>query len=668
LRFFTGSTAGSSTGTERLRIDSSGRVGIGTSSPNQALEVVGTQWLRGAYSANTALAFVGNSGVGRDFAITRSADATMSLEMSGRNAFNIVGNTGNTDCFFTFSGTGTTEHMRLDSSGRVGIGTSSPSAPLHVKYADATTTGLVNGLKLQQGNGTNGNRLSLVFSTLDNFTVAGVNGVIETHAGQEVNNVGRLEFYTKASGGSVTERMRIDSSGNVDIGSVISSGYVSGALIQSGGKIASYVSNSTAGSDQRIYVYNGSTATYKASINADGSATFAGNVGIGTTTPSVLLHVAATEPQFFIQDLNGTGNGVNATIQFRDSSNSQLSYLGFAAPSDSHLSLFNTMSGGDLRFGTASIERMRIDTSGRLLIGTSSSRTGGLLQVETTGSGSSRIHNLVNNANDSTSPILKFTKTRGTTVGAVTAVQNDDALGYISFSGTDGTNVVDGAYISALVDGTPGTNDLPTRLAFFTTADGASSPTERMRITSNGNVLVGSTTPTISGLYPLQVVGDRGLVAKSTGGGANPSITTWNNESTNDATFIEFRTDTVDVNRGSITYDRSAGLVSYNTTSDYRAKTLHENLQNASATVNLLNVYRGTMHGATESRPMMVAHEVQEIAPYCVTGEKDAVDGNGDPIYQSIDHSPLVPLLTAALQEALAKIEALEQRLADAGL
>lgn len=100
-----------------------------------------------------------------------------------------------------------------------------------------------------------------------------------------------------------------------------------------------------------------------------------GNVGIGTTSPSVLLHMAANEPQFYIQDANSTGNNVNATIQFRDSSNTQLSYLGYAGSSDSHFSLFNTMSGGDLRFGTASTERMRIDSSGRVGIGTTSPGT-----------------------------------------------------------------------------------------------------------------------------------------------------------------------------------------------------------------------------------------------------------------------------------------------------
>ena len=55
-----------------------------------------------------------------------------------------------------------------------------------------------------------------------------------------------------------------------------------------------------------------------------------------------------------------------------------------------------------------------------------------------------------------------------------------------------------------------------------------------------------------------------------------------------------------------------------------------------------------------------IAHEVQAVVPECVTGEKDAVDDEGDPIYQGIDQSKLVPLLTAALQEAIGRIETLE--------
>ena len=91
-----------------------------------------------------------------------------------------------------------------------------------------------------------------------------------------------------------------------------------------------------------------------------------GNIGIGTDNPSVLLHLADTEPQFYIQDSNSVGNNVNATLQFRDSSNSQLSYFGYAGTSDSNLSLFNTMSGGALRLGTTGAERLRITSTGRV--------------------------------------------------------------------------------------------------------------------------------------------------------------------------------------------------------------------------------------------------------------------------------------------------------------
>jgi hypothetical protein len=67
------------------------------------------------------------------------------------------------------------------------------------------------------------------------------------------------------------------------------------------------------------------------------------------------------------------------------------------------------------------------------------------------------------------------------------------------------------------------------------------------------------------------------------------------------------------------------------------------------------------MHGATVELPMLVAHEAQEVAPYCVTGTKDAVDSDGNPIYQGMDVSKLVPLLIAEIQD-------LRKRLSDADI
>lgn len=86
------------------------------------------------------------------------------------------------------------------------------------------------------------------------------------------------------------------------------------------------------------------------------------------------------------------------------------------------------------------------------------------------------------------SNLLAFLKSRGATVGDFTPVVSGDSIGLISFYGADGTSGIQAASITAAVDGTPGTNSMPGRLVFSTTAAGASSPTERMRITSAGTI------------------------------------------------------------------------------------------------------------------------------------------------------------------------------------
>jgi hypothetical protein len=105
--------------------------------------------------------------------------------------------------------------------------------------------------------------------------------------------------------------------------------------------------------------------------------------------------------------------------------------------------------------------------------------------------------------NDATGAFLFLAKSRSNTVGTSTIVQNNDNLGAIDFYGANGSTWSHGASIGAQVDGTAGaTNDMPSRLIFSTSADGSATPTERMRITSDGYVRLAS------GASGLQFNGD----------------------------------------------------------------------------------------------------------------------------------------------------------------
>ena len=91
---------------------------------------------------------------------------------------------------------------------------------------------------------------------------------------------------------------------------------------------------------------------------------------------------------------------------------------------------------------------------------------------------------------------IDIRKSRNATVGSHTVLQDGDAIGGLTFRGSDGTEYENAAAILSFIDGTPGTNDMPAMLTFSTTADGANSYTERMRIDSNGNVGIGTTSLT----------------------------------------------------------------------------------------------------------------------------------------------------------------------------
>ena len=295
-------------------------------------------------------------------------------------------------------------------------------------------------------------------------------------------------------------------------------------------------------------------------------------------------------------------------------------------------------------------------------------------------------------ANDSGSNQLHFVKSRNTTVGSRTIVNDGDSVGGIFWKADDGdatdyNNNVAG--IEAVIDGTPGTNDTPGRLVFYTTNDGERTNTERMRISSTGKVGINLAN---TGTAMLKI----GIPNAQYGLETKPEVNQtyyaaiFRNSSGNDVGRIE----------------STASATSFVTSSDYRLK---ENVsydfdattrlkQLKPSRFNFINTPDTTVDG-------FLAHEVSSIVPEAISGTKDAtetkekvvVDANGQvivegiteaewtagkvadedgntqypsnstweaskvvPVYQGIDQSKLVPLLVKTIQELEARITTLE--------
>ena len=139
-----------------------------------------------------------------------------------------------------------------------------------------------------------------------------------------------------------------------------------------------------------------------------------------------------------------------------------------------------------------------IDAGGRILTGHTTSvlgpaSTSAQIQIHASNlsTGTQSLFNWANSASSANQ--IAFNKSKSGAIGTLGSVASGDLIGAVVFCGDDGTSFVSAANITALVDGTPGTNDMPGRLVFSTTADGASSPTERMRIDNAGRVGIGAT-------------------------------------------------------------------------------------------------------------------------------------------------------------------------------
>ena len=144
-------------------------------------------------------------------------------------------------------------------------------------------------------------------------------------------------------------------------------------------------------------------------------------------------------------------------------------------------------------------ERLRIDGNGRLLVsrsGLTASKNVGTKtgEIQVAAGGNNAAITLINFENSAASPYLMLGKSRAGNTTGNTIVQADDRLGEIAFCGADGNDIDSfGAAIKAWVDGTPGNNNMPGRLVFYTTQSGQTA-SERLKITSTGIIVTGNGT------------------------------------------------------------------------------------------------------------------------------------------------------------------------------
>ncbi len=299
------------------------------------------------------------------------------------------------------------------------------------------------------------------------------------------------------------------------------------------------------------------------------------------------------------------------------------------------------------------------------------------IQIEGTGDNKNSV-SLTQNSNNNGAPSLIMCKTRGTAVGATTIVQDDDYLGNIMFGGADGNDrQTYGAHIIARIEGTPGENDMPTELKFGTTADGAASPTDRMRITNSG-CLKASTSS-----YTEASAGDFHELNNTTG---NLILRMQNSNASPYGNVIAFSAAAPDNNSNYFfkCFDNVATRVnifadgdiqnhdnSYGSTSDVKLK---EQISDASSQwddIKNLRVRKFKLKDDISSkgdsnelwRIGLIAQEAETVSPNLVKDNPDLDQLTNEPTgttTKAIKYSILYMKAVKALQEAMAKIETLE--------
>lgn len=413
--------------TERMRIDSSGNLLVGTTAAtayNNSSDVYGFN-----VYANGQIASSVNGAQAAYFNRQNSDGAIVDLRKDGATVGTIGSNSAGGVPVLDISAhsssgimrmlTSGAERMRLDQNGKVGIGTASPVSLLHIKGsgtynhtpanpqgADFVITSSEMGdnnahsimqlvsvrQSLTTGSGSTG---YLGFSTMDDSNNVGINDAariaIVNENGTSVTSPTALSFWTNTgtngSTGAATERMRIDSSGNVGIGTSSLYGGTGVTSLTVGGTQYPSIALNVSGTNAHIITGYSDNLSFDAistryirfntnsveRMRIDGSTK---NVGIGTSTLSTITTGVAT------LSLGGTNSGISGGIAYQTNGTPEAYHY-----TQDDMLLHQAVAGVGQRFLTNNTERMRIDTSGRLGIGTSAPTetlhvTGGGIKVD----------------------------------------------------------------------------------------------------------------------------------------------------------------------------------------------------------------------------------------------------------------------------------------------
>lgn len=507
-------------------------------------------------------------------------------------------------------GLGNSSGVYLGTGGNVGIGESVPTKPLTINKNQSETAILVQS----SDTGTAG-----IYIGGQSDSIKG--GLILDNSDDSL----QLRGYNNAN------RLHIDSSGNVGIGtnnpqSKIQVEHSDFArldlnLSNSSGTTIADVRGLVSGTEKWRIGKTGSSSD-DFTINVTGSERMridlSGNVGIGTTDPTKLLHIASQSAQSVItlQRTNTNTSGAIGALQWTALDNhtvASMVALGDGNDEGAHIT-FNTTSAAssDNPFGIS--ERLRITSSGNVGIGeTSPDRQ---LHLK------------------SSLPAIRL---EDSDVSGLYHEFFASTAGFFQFK-ADGGNVQSGSGFLFQVDNS-----------------------EKMRINSDGNVLIGT-----SSNRPDEI-NDNGIAIHSSGKQYQFSTSDFavlKSSSTGTKIFFRYGTSgSQNTQIGSISYPTTSS-VAYNTTSDYRLKENVVDMTGALDRVEQLQPKRFNFIQDPEiTFDGFLAHEVQSIIPEAITGEKDAVDDEGNPEYQGIDQSKIVPLLVGAIKELKAEIETLKSQI-----